>query len=78
MASFNQETHLKVSFTGMQRITLRFHDFFFSRYVRPGNGFVPNFQLFAKDDVNGKNEQGVYTFLKVKIIFAQLWESDRF
>lgn len=21
--------------------------------------------MFAKDDVNGKNEQGVYTFLKV-------------
>lgn len=37
-----------------------------SRYVRPGNGFVPNFQLFAKNDVNGKNEQGVYNFLKVK------------
>uniref|UniRef100_A0A3B5K5T4 glutathione peroxidase n=1 Tax=Takifugu rubripes TaxID=31033 RepID=A0A3B5K5T4_TAKRU len=34
------------------------------KYVRPGKGFVPNFQLFSKDDVNGENEQGVYTFLK--------------
>uniref|UniRef100_H3C2F2 Glutathione peroxidase n=1 Tax=Tetraodon nigroviridis TaxID=99883 RepID=H3C2F2_TETNG len=34
------------------------------KYVRPGNGFVPNFQLFEKNDVNGENEQGVYTFLK--------------
>uniref|UniRef100_A0AAX7SET1 Glutathione peroxidase n=1 Tax=Astatotilapia calliptera TaxID=8154 RepID=A0AAX7SET1_ASTCA len=34
------------------------------KYVRPGNGFVPNFLLFEKGDVNGKNEQEVYTFLK--------------
>lgn len=34
------------------------------KYVRPGNGFVPNFLLFEKLDVNGKNEQPVYTFLK--------------
>lgn len=35
------------------------------RYVRPGQGFVPNFQLFESGDVNGKNEQSVFTFLKV-------------
>ncbi|KAJ0050011.1 hypothetical protein NL108_011819, partial [Boleophthalmus pectinirostris] len=34
------------------------------QYVRPGNGFVPNFRLFEKGDVNGQNEQPVYTFLK--------------
>lgn len=34
------------------------------KYVRPGNGFVPNFLLFEKGDVNGKNEHPVYTFLK--------------
>ncbi|MBN3307958.1 GPX3 peroxidase, partial [Amia calva] len=34
------------------------------KYVRPGNGFVPNFQLFQKGDVNGEKEQQVYTFLK--------------
>lgn len=34
------------------------------KYVRPGGGFVPNFQLFQKGDVNGAKEQKVYTFLK--------------
>lgn len=34
------------------------------KFVRPGNGFVPNFLLFEKGDVNGKDEQEVFTFLK--------------
>ncbi|TNN28586.1 Glutathione peroxidase 3 [Liparis tanakae] len=34
------------------------------KHVRPGNGFVPNFPMFEKGDVNGKEEQGVFTFLK--------------
>lgn len=34
------------------------------KYVRPGNGFVPNFLLLEKGDVNGNDEQPVYTFLK--------------
>ncbi|KAG1962428.1 glutathione peroxidase [Pimephales promelas] len=34
------------------------------KYVRPGNGFVPNFPLFEKVDVNGDNEQALFTFLK--------------
>uniref|UniRef100_A0A8C8TV60 Glutathione peroxidase n=1 Tax=Peromyscus maniculatus bairdii TaxID=230844 RepID=A0A8C8TV60_PERMB len=34
------------------------------KYVRPGGGFVPNFQLFEKGDVNGEKEQKFYTFLK--------------
>lgn len=34
------------------------------KHVRPGGGFVPNFQLFEKGDVNGKKEQKLYTFLK--------------
>lgn len=34
------------------------------KFVRPGKGFVPNFRLFEKGDVNGENEQGVFTFLK--------------
>ncbi|GAB6027984.1 glutathione peroxidase [Chamberlinius hualienensis] len=34
------------------------------KYIRPGHGFVPNFQLFKKGDVNGKKEQPIYTFLK--------------
>lgn len=32
--------------------------------VRPGNGFVPNFQLFSKIDTNGHKEHPLYTFLK--------------
>uniref|UniRef100_A0A8C0QUB3 glutathione peroxidase n=1 Tax=Canis lupus dingo TaxID=286419 RepID=A0A8C0QUB3_CANLU len=35
------------------------------KHVRPGGGFVPNFQLFEKGDVNGEKEQKVFTFLKV-------------
>lgn len=34
------------------------------KYVRPGGGFVPNFQLFQKGDVNGAKEQKIFTFLK--------------
>ncbi|KAM3613332.1 uncharacterized protein V6R79_024395 [Siganus canaliculatus] len=34
------------------------------KHVRPGNGFVPNFLLFEKGDVNGRKEQGLFTFLK--------------
>uniref|UniRef100_A0A3Q3GUJ8 Glutathione peroxidase n=2 Tax=Labrus bergylta TaxID=56723 RepID=A0A3Q3GUJ8_9LABR len=34
------------------------------KHVRPGNGFVPNFLLFEKGDVNGNDEQEVFTFLK--------------
>ncbi|KAF7661494.1 hypothetical protein LDENG_00260060 [Lucifuga dentata] len=33
-------------------------------HVRPGKGFVPNFMLFEKGDVNGEKEQQVFTFLK--------------
>lgn len=34
------------------------------KYVRPGGGFVPNFQMFAKIDVNGASEAPLYTYLK--------------
>jgi len=34
------------------------------KYVAPGNGFVPNFQLFEKIDVNGAKEHPLYTYLK--------------
>ncbi|GIY14720.1 glutathione peroxidase 3 [Caerostris extrusa] len=34
------------------------------QYVRPGNGFVPNFPIFQKIDVNGEKEHPLYTFLK--------------
>ena len=34
-------------------------------FVRPGYGFKPLFPLFQKIEVNGKNEDQIYTFLKV-------------
>ncbi|MCI4381489.1 hypothetical protein PGIGA_G00252470 [Pangasianodon gigas] len=34
------------------------------KHIRPGKGFVPNFQLFETGDVNGHHEQSVFTFLK--------------
>lgn len=41
------------------------------RYVRPGKGYVPNFQLFEKGDVNGEKEQKIFTFLKVSELLTQ-------
>ena len=35
------------------------------KYVRPGGGYVPNFQMFKLVDVNGKDEIPLYTYLKV-------------
>ena len=35
------------------------------KYVRPGNGFQPNFPFFEKVEVNGDKEDRIYTFLKV-------------
>jgi glutathione peroxidase len=34
------------------------------RYVRPGKGFLPNFQLFEMTEVNGKNSSELYKYLK--------------
>ncbi|CAG5992050.1 unnamed protein product [Menidia menidia] len=34
------------------------------KHVRPGDGFVPNFLLLEKGDVNGQDEQEVFTLLK--------------
>lgn len=34
------------------------------RYVRPGNGFLPNFQLFEMTEVNGKNASDLYKYLR--------------
>ena len=35
------------------------------KYVRPGRGFEPQMALLKKRDVNGKNEDNLYTWLKV-------------
>lgn len=34
------------------------------KYVRPGGGYVPQFMMFEKIDVNGDNEHPLYTYLK--------------
>jgi len=34
------------------------------KHVRPGDNFEPNFEMFAKSDVNGKLENPIYSFLK--------------
>lgn len=34
------------------------------RYVRPGNNYIPNFNLTIKYDVNGENQIELYSFLK--------------
>ena len=34
------------------------------RHVRPGDNFQPNFEMFAKSDVNGKDQNPIYEFLK--------------
>ena len=36
------------------------------KYVRPGNGFVPNFTLFSKLDVNGAKEDPLFSWMKVR------------
>eukprot|EP00397_Hematodinium_sp_SG-2012_P063784 GEMP01088809.1.p1 GENE.GEMP01088809.1~~GEMP01088809.1.p1 ORF type:complete len:138 (+),score=19.16 GEMP01088809.1:231-644(+) len=34
------------------------------KFVRPGNGYEPNFTIFKKIEVNGENEHPLYTYLK--------------
>lgn len=36
------------------------------KYVRPGNGYEPNFTMFKKTEINGENEHPLFTFLKVR------------
>uniref|UniRef100_A0A8C2ZI60 Glutathione peroxidase n=1 Tax=Cyclopterus lumpus TaxID=8103 RepID=A0A8C2ZI60_CYCLU len=38
-------------------------------YVRPGGGFVPKFPVFGKVEVNGLNEEPLFTYLKVVLFF---------
>lgn len=34
------------------------------KYIRPGNGYEPNFPLFARADVNGKDELPLFAYMK--------------
>jgi len=36
------------------------------KYVRPGDGYEPNFPLFEKIEVNGENEEPLFTYMKSK------------
>ncbi|MEQ2283660.1 hypothetical protein AMECASPLE_013775 [Ameca splendens] len=40
------------------------------KYVRPGGGFVPKFPVFAKIEVNGLNEEPLFTYLKESLPFV--------
>ena len=40
------------------------------KYVRPGQGFEPQMLLLKKRDVNGANEDNLYTWLKVRFAFV--------
>ncbi|KAK2862016.1 hypothetical protein Q5P01_001549 [Channa striata] len=39
------------------------------KYVRPGNGFEPKFQLLEKVDVNGKDAHPLFVYLREKLPF---------
>lgn len=38
------------------------------KYVRPGNGYTPNFPLVEKRDVNGEKQDKIFTYLKVSVL----------
>uniref|UniRef100_A0A7N8YLX5 Glutathione peroxidase n=1 Tax=Mastacembelus armatus TaxID=205130 RepID=A0A7N8YLX5_9TELE len=40
------------------------------KYVRPGGGFVPKFPVFGKVEVNGLNEEPLFTYLKESLPFV--------
>lgn len=37
------------------------------KYVRPGNGFEPKFQILEKCEVNGQNAHPVFVFLRERL-----------
>ena len=37
------------------------------KHVRPGNGYVPNFPVFAKVDVNGQDAHPLFSFLRTAL-----------
>ncbi|AWP17857.1 Glutathione peroxidase [Scophthalmus maximus] len=40
------------------------------KYARPGGGFVPKFPVFSKVEVNGLNEEPLFTYLKESLTFV--------
>uniref|UniRef100_A0A670I4V9 Glutathione peroxidase n=1 Tax=Podarcis muralis TaxID=64176 RepID=A0A670I4V9_PODMU len=45
------------------------------KYVRPGNGYEPNFSVFEKCEVNGENAHPLFKFLKKDDI---AWNFEKF
>ena len=41
------------------------------KHVRPGNGFVPKFPIFAKVDVNGHEAHPLFSFLRHSLPFPK-------
>lgn len=46
------------------------------RTVRPGGGFVPNYRVAGKLEVNGANEVPLYTFIKARCPSPQAFIAD--
>uniref|UniRef100_A0A8C9CHA5 Glutathione peroxidase n=1 Tax=Phocoena sinus TaxID=42100 RepID=A0A8C9CHA5_PHOSS len=63
-AQYSEMSALQEELKPFDLVVLGFPCNQFGKYVRPGGGYVPNFQLFEKGDVNGEKEQKVFTFLK--------------
>ncbi|KAK5881372.1 hypothetical protein CesoFtcFv8_022179 [Champsocephalus esox] len=40
------------------------------KYVRPGGVFVPRFPVFGKVEVNGINEEPLFTYLKESLLYV--------
>ena len=40
---------------------------YFLKHVRPGDGFVPQLELFSKVEVNGEKTHPLFSFLKKKL-----------
>lgn len=47
------------------------------KYVRPGNGFEPRFDLLVKRHINGAKEDKLFSWLKVRIEELCHWEFFR-
>ena len=41
------------------------------KYVRPGNGFVPDFDLMEKVQVNGKSAHPIFEYLRDQLPFPE-------
>lgn len=47
------------------------------KLIRPGNGYEPKFPIFARADVNGKDELPVFAYLKNKLPLPEGEEGEQ-